>query len=570
MARKTVKKAWKPLRGESGAVKKQHAGRLTVALVYPNTYAVGMSNLGFLTVYRLLNEFDHVVCERAFLPAGKDDPALGIHAVESGKPIGNFDIVAFSLSFENDYPAILTVLEKAGIPLESSDRGTPHPLVVAGGVACFLNPEPIAAFIDCFLLGEAEIILPLFLETYTPQTDRQTTLGRITRQVPGAYVPAFYAPLYHKDGTLKELNVSPEAPQTIKPPRFNDLTDEPAFGSIITPDTTFKNTYLLEVARGCPHGCRFCSAGFVYRPPRFQSLEALKACLEQAAERTSKVGLVGTAVSDLPCLADLCRFASDKGLQVSFSSLRADALDDDLVKTLRANKVKTATIAPDAGSERMRRIINKGISEAQILKAAEKLVAGGIPNLKVYFMVGLPWETEADVRAIVELTGKIKQQFLKTSRKMKKIGSITVSLNAFVPKPFTPFQWCPMDDRKSLQSKIKTIRKALQKIPNVRVQAENLRWSYIQALLARGDRRVSGLLKQAHAGGGNWSRTFKETAVDPDFYVTRERSTDERLPWGFIDHGLKKAFLVREYQRAGAGKTSADCPLDNCHLCGIC
>ena len=558
------------MRGESGAVKKQHAGRLTVALVYPNTYPVGMSNLGFLTVYRLLNGFDHVVCERAFLPAGKDDPALGIHAVESGKPIGNFDIVAFSLSFENDYPAILTVLEKAGIPLESSDRGTPHPLVVAGGVACFLNPEPIAAFIDCFLLGEAEIILPLFLETYTPQTDRQTTLGRITRQVPGAYVPAFYAPLYHKDGTLKELNVSPQAPQTIKPPRFNDLTDEPAFGSIITPDTTFKNTYLLEVARGCPHGCRFCSAGFVYRPPRFQSLEALKACLEQAAERTTKVGLVGTAVSDLPCLADLCRFASDKGLQVSFSSLRADALDDDLVKTLRANKVKTATIAPDAGSERMRRIINKGISEAQILKAAEKLVAGGIPNLKVYFMVGLPWETEADVRAIVELTGKIKQQFLKTSRKMKKIGSITVSLNAFVPKPFTPFQWCPMDDRKSLQSKIKTIRKALQKIPNVRVQAENLRWSYIQALLARGDRRVSGLLKQAHAGGGNWSRTFKETAVDPDFYVTRERSTDERLPWGFIDHGLKKAFLVREYQRAGAGKTSADCPLDNCHLCGIC
>ena len=570
MARKTVKKAWKPWRGESGAVKKQHAGRLTVALVYPNTYPVGMSNLGFLTVYRLLNGFDHVVCERAFLPAGKDDPALGIHAVESGKPIGNFDIVAFSLSFENDYPAILTVLEKAGIPLESSDRGTPHPLVVAGGVACFLNPEPIAAFIDCFLLGEAEIILPLFLETYTPQTDRQTTLARITRQVPGAYVPAFYAPLYHKDGTLKELNVSPEAPQTIKPPRFNDLTDEPAFGSIITPDTTFKNTYLLEVARGCPHGCRFCSAGFVYRPPRFQSLEALKACLEQAAKRTSKVGLVGTAVSDLPCLADLCRFASDKGLQVSFSSLRADALDNDLVKTLRANKVKTATIAPDAGSERMRRIINKGISEAQILKAAEKLVAGGIPNLKVYFMVGLPWETEADVRAIVELTGKIKQQFLKTSRKMKKIGSITVSLNAFVPKPFTPFQWCPMDDRKSLQSKIKTIRKALQKIPNVRVQAENLRWSYIQALLARGDRRVSRLLKQAHAGGGNWSRTFKETAVDPDFYVTRERSTDERLPWGFIDHGLKKAFLVREYQRAGAGKTSADCPLDNCHLCGIC
>ncbi len=558
------------MRGESGAVRKEHAGRLTVALVYPNTYPVGMSNLGFLTVYRLLNGFDQVVCERAFLPSGEADPTGGIKTVESGKPISDFDIVAFSLSFENDYPAILAVLEKAGLPLESSDRGTPYPLIVAGGVACFLNPEPIAAFIDCFLLGEAEIALPLFLDAVDPKADRQATLSRIARHVPGAYVPAFYTPLYHKNGILRELQVLPGTPRTVKPPRFKNLADEPASSSIIAQDTTFKNTYLLEVARGCPHGCRFCSAGFVYRPPRFQSLSTLKACLVQAAKRTSRVGLVGTAVSDLPHLDELCRFAIEKGLQVSFSSLRADALDENLVKTLRASKVKTATIAPDAGSERMRRIINKGISEAQILKAAEILVAGGIPNLKVYFMVGLPWETDQDVRAIVELTGKIKQRFLEASRKQKKIGSITVSLNAFVPKPFTPFQWCPMDDRKSLRTKIKTVRKALQKIPNVRVQAENLRWSYIQAVLARGDRRVSGLLLQAHANDGNWSRTFKETTLDPDFYVTRERSADERLPWEFIDHGLKKAFLVKEYQRARAGKTSRDCPLDNCHLCGIC
>ncbi|MCP3953019.1 MAG: radical SAM protein [Desulfobacterales bacterium] len=570
MARKTVKRTQKPVRGESGVVRKQHADRLTVALVYPNTYPVGMSSLGFLTVYRLLNGFDRVVCERAFLPDGKDDPDRGIQTVESRKLIGEFDIVAFSLSFENDYPAILTLLEKAGLPLESSDRGTPHPLVVAGGVACFLNPEPIAAFFDCFLLGEAEIVLPRFLDTYEPGADRPGNLVQIARHVPGAYIPAFYTPLYRKDGTLKGRRVTAGAPRTIKPPRLKELADEPAFNSIIARDTTFKNTYLLEVARGCPHGCRFCSAGFVYRPPRFQSLAALKKCLARAAERTSRVGLVGTAVSDLPYLDEVCRFATEKGLQVSFSSLRADALDDSLVKTLHASKVKTATIAPDAGSERMRRIINKGLTEAQILKATKTLVAGGIPNLKVYFMVGLPWETESDVLAIIELTGKIKQQFLESSRKMKKIGSITVSLNPFVPKPFTPFQWCPMDSRKSLQAKIKTIRKALQKIPNVRIQAENLRWSYIQALLARGDRQVAELLKLAHACNGNWSHTFKETAVDPDFYITRERSTDERLPWEFIDHGLKMAFLVKEYQRASAGKTSVDCPLDNCHLCGIC
>jgi radical SAM superfamily enzyme YgiQ (UPF0313 family) len=570
MARKTAIKARKALRGESGAVKKSHAGRLTVALVYPNTYPVGMSNLGFLTVYRLLNRFEQVVCERAFLPSGDDGRSREIKTVESDKSIHDFDIVAFSLSFENDYPAILTVLEKAGLPLESSDRGTPHPLVVAGGVACFLNPEPIAVFIDCFLLGEAEIVLPLFIKTYEPKVDRREILARVARQVPGAYVPAYYTPSYNKDGTLRDLAVGPGAPRTVMPPRFKNLADEPAFGSIIAQDTTFKNTCLLEVARGCPHGCRFCSAGFVYRPPRFQSLAVLKNCLTQAAQRTSRVGLVGTAVSDLPYLDELCRFAAEKGLQVSFSSLRADALDADLVKTLRASKVKTATIAPDAGSERMRRIINKGLTEAQILTAAGLLVAGGIPNLKLYFMVGLPWETERDVQAIVALTGKIKQHFLDASRKMKKIGSITVSLNAFVPKPFTPFQWCPMDDRNTLRAKIKTVRKALQKIPNVRVQAENLRWSYVQALLSRGDRRVAELLKLAHAHDANWSRTFKEAAIDPEFYITRERKISERLPWSFIDHGLSKAFLENEYRRAEKEKGSPVCPLEGCQACGVC
>jgi len=556
--------------GETGAVIKSHRNRLTVALVYPNTYHIGMSNPGFLTVYRLINRFERVVCERAFLPDGDGETDQGIRTVESGQALGAFDIVAFSLSFENDYPAILAVLEKAGLPLESSARGIPHPLVVAGGVACFLNPEPIAPFVDCFLLSEAEINLPLFLEEVVSKADRPALLTRIACRVPGAYVPAFHTPSYHADGTLQDRAVLTGIPATVKPPRFPDLAAEPAFNSVITADTTFDDTYLVEVARGCPHGCRFCSAGFVYRPPRFQSVETLKQCLAEAAERTSKVGLVGTAVADLPGLHELCRLAGEKNLQVSFSSLRADALDAELIDTLRSSRVKTATIAPDAGSERMRRIINKGISEADILTAAEALVTGGIPNLKLYFMVGLPWETAADVEAIIGLTEKIKACFLEASRSRKKIGTITVSINAFVPKPFTPFQWCPMEDRRTLQSKIKTLRKALQKIPNVRVQTENLRWSYIQALLARGDRRVAALLQSAHANGGNWAQTFKESDQDPDFYVTRERETAEYLPWEFIDHGLKRAFLVKEYHRAQEAKTTPACTLENCHLCGLC
>jgi len=569
MGRKTAKNR-DLLDGESGAVIKSHHNRITVALVYPNTYHIGMPNLGFLTVYRLINRFDRVVCERAFLPEADGKTDRVIRTVESGKTLGSFDIVAFSLSFENDYPAILAVLQKAGLPLESSARGTPHPLVVAGGVACFLNPEPIAPFIDCFLLGEAEINLPLFLEKVDPAADRSAVLMQIAHHVPGAYVPAFYTPSYKADGTLLDRVVLPGIPATVKPPRFPDLAAEPAFNSIIATDTTFDDTYLVEVARGCPHGCRFCSAGFVYRPPRFQSLETLKGCLAEAAKRTSKVGLVGTAVADLPGLHELCRLAGEKNLQVSFSSLRADALDAELINTLRSSGVKTATIAPDAGSERMRRVINKGMNETEILTATAALVTGGIPNLKLYFMVGLPWESAADVEAIIRLTQKIKARFLEASRSRKKIGTITVSINAFVPKPFTPFQWCPMEDRRTLQSKIKTLRKALQKIPNVRVQAENLRWSYIQALFARGDRRVADLLKSAHVRGGNWAQTFKETDQDPDFYVTRTRETSEHLPWEFIDHGLKRAFLVNEYRRAREAKTTPACDLENCHLCGIC
>lgn len=460
--------------------------------------------------------------------------------------------------------------KKQGSPWNPAHEEPPTPSSWQGGVACFLNPEPIAPFIDCFLLGEAEINLPLFLEKVDPAADRSAVLTQIAHHVPGAYVPAFYTPSYKADGTLLDRVVLPGISATVKPPRFPDLAAEPAFNSIIATDTTFEDTYLVEVARGCPHGCRFCSAGFVYRPPRFQSLETLKGCLAEAAERTSKVGLVGTAVADLPGLHELCHLAGEKNLQVSFSSLRADALDAELINTLRSSGVKTATIAPDAGSERMRRVINKGMNETEILTATAALVTGGIPNLKLYFMVGLPWESAADVEAIIRLTQKIKARFLEASRSRKKIGTITVSINAFVPKPFTPFQWCPMEDRRTLQNKIKTLRKALQKIPNVRVQSENLRWSYIQALFARGDRRVADLLKSAHAKGGNWAQTFKETDQDPDFYVTRTRETSEHLPWEFIDHGLKRAFLLSEYHRAREAKTTPACALENCHLCGVC
>jgi hypothetical protein len=282
--------------------------------------------------------------------------------------------------------------------------------------------------------------------------------------------------------------------------------------------------------------------------------------------------LVGAAVSDLPDLETLCNGPWPDSLKISFSSLRADALTPGLLLALKKSRIKTATIAPDAGSQRMRAVINKGIEEAQILQAAETLVAGGIPNLKLYFMVGLPTEEKEDVEGIISLCKHIKHRFLKTSRTIGRIGKITISLNCFVPKPFTPFQWAAMDDESVLKQKIKRVKEGLKKIANVRVHADVPRWANIQGLLSRGDRRVAQILLLDHQSNGNWPQTLKNSPINPRFYVQRERSKDELLPWDFIDHGLKKSFLWKEYQRAREAKSSPPCPLDpaKCQSCGVC
>jgi len=283
-----------------------------------------------------------------------------------------------------------------------------------------------------------------------------------------------------------------------------------------------------------------------------------------------KIGLMGAAVSDHPEIGALCQYSLDAGLRVSFSSLRADALTPALIAALQKSGIKTATIAPEAGSERMRCIINKGITEAQILTASKTLVQSGVPNLKLYFMIGLPGETVQDIDAIVALCQKIKEQFLTASREKKRIGTITVSVNPFVPKPFTPFQWAAMDDIKQLNIKLKIIRDGLKKVANVRVQAESPRRALVQALLSRGDRRVADILVLALKNQGNWSKTLKETDLDIPFFVNRERSTQEFLPWDFIDHGIRKSFLIKEYERARKAETSNPCPMKSCDKCGVC
>jgi radical SAM superfamily enzyme YgiQ (UPF0313 family) len=541
-----------------------------VALAYPNRYSVGMANLGLHAVYGLLNRYDEVVCERVFLPEN-DELAVGrLTTLESGLRVAAVDMIAFSLSFESDYPHLLTLLTLAGIPLRAAERDARHPLVVAGGIACFLNPEPIAAFIDCFLIGEAEVILPEFLQVFQPGVERRTLLKAIARSVAGAYVPRFYAAHYAADGTLGAWAPIEDVPSRIVRPHVKDLSATTTCSTVLTPHTAFGGSFLVEVGRGCPHGCRFCSAGFVYRPPRFRSVASLAQTIEQGLARTDHIGLVGAAVSDLPGIGSLCRRFSGPDTTLSFSSLRADALGPELLDALSRSRVKTATIAPEAGSERLRRVINKGLREEDVLNAATDLVAQGIPNLKLYFMVGLPTETTADVEAVVTLVKNIKHAFLKSSRTRRAIGTLTVSISSFVPKPFTPFQWVAMVSVGELKARIKRIQAGLKRVPNVRVHSDLPRWAYIQALLARGDRRVAELLLRVDAAAGNWAHALKTGPLNPDFYVLREREPDEILPRDFIDHRVSKTYLLREYRQALEGRPGHICRVESCRLCGAC
>jgi radical SAM family uncharacterized protein len=570
MIRKTRKAARQSIESEIGTIRKQWRGKISVALVYPNRYHIGMSNLGFQTVYRLLNSLDHVVCERAFLPETNAFETRRPTTVESSRPITNADIIAFSISFENDYPHLLDILDRAGLPLKSDNRTGRHPLVIAGGVACLLNPEPIAPFIDCFLVGEAEEILPTFFQIFESSRAKKTVLKNLAHKVPGAYIPAFYRPRYDDDGTLAAFEPLVDVPPEIKRVYLKDIGRTSTCSTVITPHTIFDRSFLIEVGRGCPHGCRFCSAGFIYRPPRYRPISQLAQTIKQGARLTDRIGLVGAAVSDLPEIDKLCGQFHDERTKISFSSLRADRLTPGLVAALKQSKVKTATIAPEAGTDRLRQVINKGLSENDILSAATTLVENGIPNLKLYFMIGLPTETMSDVDAITQTVKKIKHRFLRSSRARKKIGHITVSLNSFVPKPFTPFQWCAMDEIGVLKAKIKKIKTELKKVANLRVNSDVPRWAYIQALLSRGDRKVADILLLAHANGGNWAQTLKTVPTNPDFYVYRERRGDERFPWDFIDHGIRKSFLWREYQRAIQGLTTPPCRVDTCRSCGVC
>jgi len=572
MSHRLIDKYRQRLAAETGIAANPWGGRLAVALVYPNTYHQGMSNLGVQAVYQLLNSRDDTLCERFFLPDPEDlaehrRTGFPLVSLETQRPLGDFDLIAFSISFENDYLNVPVIFELGHLPLWREERADRHPLVLCGGVCAFLNPEPLAEIMDLFAVGEAEVLLsPLLDALHQNGSQERANLLAGLAALPGIYVPSRYRVDYAEDGSLQAMTPLPGAPARVARQWLAALDTFQAQTCVATADTEFSGMQLVEVSRGCPRACRFCAAGFIYRPFREHSPEHLRRLLD-AEGSPGRVGLVAAAVSDYGDLATVGAAILEAGGEVSVSSVRIDAITPQQIEVLARSGHKTLALAPEAGSQRMRDVVNKGIDEAQILTAVRMLAEGGVPNLKLYFMVGLPGETDDDVAAIGALTGQIRQVWEEVGRSRGRLGRLILSVNPFVPKPWTPLQWAPMEPASRLEKKYRLLQKLIRPLANVDLQCESLRSAELQGLLARGDRRCGRLLPLL-AAGSNLKAACREVGLDAAFYLHRERGADELFPWEVIAQGVRREYLWQEYQDALTATPGQVCS-PGCRRCGM-
>jgi radical SAM superfamily enzyme YgiQ (UPF0313 family) len=544
--------------GPAGAPSERHdAGRkLRIALAYPNRYYIGMSNVGFQAVYRFWNQHENVLCERVFLPEPREllehrRSSTPLLTLESQTPVRDFDVVAFSVTFEPDELNLVTMLDLAGIPALASERSSADPLVIAGGPVTFLNPEPIAPFLDVVAIGEAEALLPTLTQSLRSQRSRDGVLEELDEEE-GFYVPSLYRVDYEGEGIVGREHQRREEPRLVRAKMGKGAVFPPPATYVLTPATEMSNKFLVEISRGCPTLCRFCWAGYNYLPKRSFVVERILEVAEEARRHTSDIGLVSTAVGAHKEFVPLADALQRLGFRISVSSLRFEDLRPELLEPLTASGERTLAVAPEVGTDRLRFAIHKRVGNDEILEKTDLIFSRGVENLKLYLMVGLPTERDEDLEGMVDLVRAVRERLLAHARGRGRIGRLAPSVNPFIPKPGTPFQWHPMESLPALSRKVRRLQKALARIPNVDASFKSPRRERLQAVLALGDRRLAPVILRMARGEADLRRALKAEGLSLDSYIHRERRFDEILPWSFIDNGMKPTLLEEQYRKAGA------------------
>ena len=549
---------------------------LRFGLIYPSTYYLGMSSLGVQVVYALLNQRPDTACERAFLP---EAPVLEqlrksrtvLFSFETQTPLNAFDVLGFSVSFESDYINIPIALEMAGLNPVASQREDYDPLVVAGGINIAYNPEPIADFVDVFVVGEAEETLHHLMDgvrDWKASGAGKAELLRELAQVPGLYVPSLYEVDYDGNG-FKGIRNLPPAPSRIRAGALTRLDDAETCTKIHTPDTEFSNAHLIEIVRGCGRQCRFCVADYARRWPRHRSVAHTLQLAEQAHGITNRIGLVGASISDHPHIDEIATGLVSKGFRISCASLRAETVRAPLLDALADSEQGTITIAPEVATENLQQVVNKVIPRECLYHVFEEAVKRNILNLRLYFLIGVPYETPADVEAIVDMAKEMRSIVLPYAQKYGRMARIGFTISPMVPKPQTPFQWVAMEDPKTISRKLNFLKKEIGQIGGMKVSSASARLAYQEAVFARGDRRLGAVIL-ALARGASWRDAFRASGLDPDFYALRERSLLELNPWDHLDLNVKPEFLRLEHNKHQKGFTTSPCDTSVCKKCGAC